>query len=77
MRAYRCVVHDRNPHVTFASDEDYNYVLDRTDATLRTSRFSAMYDEDSDEDSINTTDHRQVNPSDELSEDEESTKAVT
>ena len=23
-RAYRCVIHDQNPHITFATDEDYN-----------------------------------------------------
>jgi len=45
VKAYRCVVHDKNPHVTFATDADYKFVLDRGDASLKTSRYSAMYDD--------------------------------
>ena len=53
VRAFRQVNHDRNSHVTFASDEDYNFVIDRSDTNLRTSHFASLYDdiqEDDDED---------------------------
>ena len=44
VKVFRCVVHDRNPFVTYASDDDYNYVLNRGDKNLRTSKFAALYD---------------------------------
>ena len=43
VKAYRGLVHDRNPHVTFVSDEDYNFVIERSDASLKTSRLAEMY----------------------------------
>ena len=43
VKAFRGVAHDRNPHVTFVSDEDYNFVIERSDATLKTSRLADMY----------------------------------
>ena len=33
----------------FASDDDYNFAIERSDASLRTSRLAAMYDEDEEE----------------------------
>ena len=44
VRAFRCVNHDRNQFVTFATDADFNFCLDKTDASLQTSRYAAMYD---------------------------------
>ena len=44
VRAFRCVNHDRNQFVTFATDADFNFCLDKTDASLMTSRYAAMYD---------------------------------
>jgi len=32
--------------LTFATDEDYNFVFDKADASLRTSRLANMYDDD-------------------------------
>ena len=46
VRVFRGIAHDRNNHIQFASDEDYNYVIERAEATLQTSRFAHMYDED-------------------------------
>lgn len=43
VKAFRGVAHDRNPHVAFVSDEDYNFVIERSDATLKTSRLADMY----------------------------------
>ena len=34
--------------MTFVSNDDYNFVLDRTDDALRTSRFCDLYEEDDD-----------------------------
>lgn len=61
VKAYRCIVHDRNPHVTFANDEDYKFVIDRADAILRTSRLAALYDNaeaNGENDSSNDEDER-------------------
>ena len=33
----------------FASDDDYNFAIERSDASLRTSRLAAMYDDDGEE----------------------------
>ena len=49
VKAFRGIAHDRNPDITFASDDDYNFVIERADATLKTSRLASMYDEDEDE----------------------------
>lgn len=45
VKAFRAVVHDRNPFNTFASDSDFKFVLDKTDQSLATSKFSDLYDE--------------------------------
>ena len=52
VRAYRFLNHDRNPHVAFVSDDDYNFVVNKPDESLRTSRLAHLFDEevDSDED---------------------------
>ena len=34
VKAFRGVIHERNPHITFASDEDYNFVIERNEKTL-------------------------------------------
>ena len=46
VRAFRFVNFDKNSHVQFASDQDYDYVVDRPDATLRTSMYADMYEMD-------------------------------
>ena len=43
VRAFRFVNFDKNNYVQFASDQDYDYVVDRPDATLRTSMYADMY----------------------------------
>ena len=44
VKAFRGVAHNNNPLVTFASDEDYNFVIERSDHSLKTSHLSAMYE---------------------------------
>ena len=44
VRAFRAIQHDQNNFITFASESDYNFVIDKTDASLRTSKLAAMYD---------------------------------
>ncbi len=46
VRAYRGIQFDTNNFITFASDADYNFAIDKTDASLRTSKLAAMYDGD-------------------------------
>ena len=45
-RAYRCIIKDDNPHITFATDEDYNEILNKTDDTLMTTKYYQYYPEE-------------------------------
>ena len=77
VRAYRAVIHDRNNHITFASDEDYSYVVDKTDASLKTSRYADMYDDDaqdSDCESAEGADHEATRG--EFEEEEEKKEVI-
>ena len=44
VKAFRGVIHYRNNHVTYANDEDYNYVFKKSDGQLKTSRLASMFD---------------------------------
>ena len=44
VRVYRVLAHADQSEIRFASDDDYHFVIDRADASLKTSRFAHMYD---------------------------------
>ena len=57
VRVFRVLTSDKDSPIRFASDDDYHFVIDRADASLKTSKFAHMYDDipddrsqDSDED---------------------------
>ena len=37
--AYRCIIKDDNPHISFATDQDYNEILKKSDDTLMTTKY--------------------------------------
>ena len=45
VRVFRALVHDKNPMVTFLSDNDYNQVCNKTDEELETTKWSKYLDE--------------------------------
>jgi len=38
------VIHERNQYVNFVTDEDYRFVIERSDKSLATSRFAHLYE---------------------------------
>ena len=65
VKAFRGIVHDRNPNIRFATDEDYNFAIERSEASLKTSRLAAMYDDDNDQDEEDDENENQEDGEDE------------
>ena len=52
---YSCVIHDKNPHIKFASDDEYNQIYKKSDQALSTTgKWMKHYDEEA-EGQIDTT----------------------
>ena len=53
----RCIIHDKNPHIKFATDDEYNQIYKKGDHALQTmGKWAKFYDEDQTEESmIDTT----------------------
>ena len=48
-KVFRSVVHSRNPYTTFATDQDFKEVQNKSDDALRTSKFASLFDDEDDE----------------------------
>ena len=44
-KAYRCMIKDDNPYITFATDDDYNEVFKKSDDALMTTKYYEYYPE--------------------------------
>ena len=44
VKAFRAVIHDRNQFITFASDSDYKFVVEKSDKALSTSKYADLFD---------------------------------
>jgi len=56
-QAFRCVIHDKNPHIKFATNDEYNQVYKKGDKALTTGAdYKDFFDDDkADDESIDTT----------------------
>ena len=56
-QAIRCVIHEKNPHIKFATDDEYNQIYKKGDQALQTTgKWMSFYDVDkADEAQIDTT----------------------